>query len=148
MDIVVCTFFGHGECYGLDATVLRDAIEELIKQGVGEFLVGNHGQFDGMVFSCLRALEKEYPEILYSVALAYLPTGKENYDIYHGHSFYPEGLEIGPARFAIERRNRYLIDSSDICLCYVNHRFGGAYKFACLAKRRGLQIINIGNAQL
>ena len=61
----VCTFFGHSECYGLDAAVLRNTIEDLIKQGTTEFLVGNHG-----------------------------------------HSFYPEGQEIGPAKFAIECRNR------------------------------------------
>ena len=145
---MVCTFFGHSECYGLDAAVLRRAIEELIEQGVTEFVVGNHGQFDAMVFSSLQDLGKVYPEILYSVALAYLPTHKEDYDIYHGHSFYPEGMEIGPPKFAIERRNRYLIDTADVCLCYVNHTFGGAYKFALLAKHRGLRIVNCGSAEL
>ena len=142
---MVCTFFGHSECYGLDAAVLRNAIENLIKQGTSEFLVGNHGQFDGMVFSCLQDLSKEYPEIMYSVALAYLPTHKGEYDIYHGHSFYPEGLEIGPAKFAIERRNRWMIDVSDCCLCYINHTWGGAYKFARMAKNRGLHVINLGS---
>ena len=112
----VCTFFGHSECYGLDAAVLRSAIEELIEQGITEFVVGNHGQFDGMVFSCLQSLSKDYPKISYSVALAFLPTNNQEYDIYHGHSFYPEGQEIGPAKFAIERRNRWMIDASDCCL--------------------------------
>ena len=78
---MVCTFFGHSECYGLDAAVLRSAIEELIEQGVTEFVVGNHGQFDAMVFSTLQDVGKVYPEISYSVALAYLPTRKEDYDI-------------------------------------------------------------------
>ena len=142
---MVCTFFGHSECFGLDAAILRSAIEEIIKQGITEFVVGNHGQFDSMVFSCLQELNKEYLEISYFVALAYLPTHKQGYDIYHGHSFYPEGQEIGPAKFAIERRNCYLIDSADICLCYVNHTFGGAYKFARMAKNRGLQVINLSS---
>ena len=92
----VCTFFGHRECCGLDKAVLRSAIEDLIKQGTTEFLVGNHGQFDGMVFSCLQDLSKEYPEISYSVVLAYLPTRKEAYDLYQGHSFYPEGHKLSP----------------------------------------------------
>ena len=119
---MVCTFFGHSECYGLDAAVLRNTIEDLIKQGTTEFLVGNHGQFDGMVFSCLQDLSKEYPEISYSVALAYLPTHKGEYDIYRGHSFYLEGLEIGPAKFAIERRNRWMIEASDCCLYCTRRR--------------------------
>ncbi len=145
---MVCTFFGHSECYGLDAAVVRGAIEALIKQGITEFLVGNHGQFDGMVFSCLQNLSKDYPEISYSVALAYLPTHRQEYDLYMGHSFYPEGQELGPAKFAIERRNRYMIASADICLCYVNHAFGGAYKFTCMARRSGLRIFNLGNLPL
>jgi len=144
----VCTFFGHSECYGLDRNVLRSTIEDLIKQGTTEFLVGNHGNFDAMAFSCLRELNKEYPEISYSVALAYLPTRKQEYDIYHGHSFYPEGQENGHPKFAIERRNRYLIQSADICVCYIDHTFGGAYKFARMAKRRGLRVINLGKAAI
>ncbi len=144
----ICTFFGHSECHGLNAAVLRNAIEDLIKQGTTEFLVGNHGQFDGQVFSCLQDLRKEHPEISYSVALAYLPTHKEASDIYHGHSFYPKGQENGPAKFAIERRNRYMIESSDICLCYINHTFGGAYKFARMARNRGLRVINLGSAAI
>ena len=128
--------------------MLRNAIEDLIKQGVSEFLVGNHGQFDGMVLSCLQDLCKDYPEISYSVALAYLPTRKEDYDIYHGHSFYPEGLEIGPAKFAIERRNRYMISVSDLCLCFVNRTFGGAYKFAKCARTQGLTVVNLGSVKL
>ena len=144
----VCTFFGHSECYGLDAAVLRSAIEELIEQGITEFVVGNHGQFDGMVFSCLQSLSKDYPKISYSVALAYLPTNNQEYDIYHGHSFYPEGVEIGPAKFAIERRNRWMIDASDCCLCYIKHTWGGAYKLARMGKTRGLQVLNLGGVAI
>ena len=144
----ICTFFGHSECYGLDVAALRNTIENLIKQGTTEFLVGNHGQFDGMVFSCLQDLSKGYPEISYSVVLAYLPTNNQEYDIYHGHSFYPEGQEIGLAKFAIERRNRWMIEASDCCLCYINHTWGGAYKFARMARNCGLQVINLGSAEL
>ena len=144
----VCTFFGHSACYGLDKAVLRNAIENLIKQGVTQFLVGNHGQFDGMVFSCLQELSKDDPPISYSVVLAYLPAHKQEYDIYQGHSFYPEGQEIGPAKFAVERRNRYMISVSDVCLCFINRKFGGAYKFARMANNRGLQVINLGSTAI
>lgn len=58
------------------------------------------------------------------------------------------GLDKAVLRNAIERRNRYLIDSADICLCYINHTFGGAYKFARMAKSRGLHVINLGSVDL
>lgn len=57
---------------------------------------------------------------------------------------YPE-IE-GPKKFAIERRNRWMIDYADFCLCYINHTWGGAWKCARQAKRGGKTVINIGNA--
>lgn len=139
-----CTFFGHKECYGLDAGVLRSAIEDLISKGVDTFFVGNQGGFDGMVYICLKQLRKEYPKIRVSVVLAYLPTGNRE-DVMSG-TMYPE-IE-GPPKFAIKRRNQWMIEESDYCVCYINHTWGGAYKFARQAKRRGLTIINLGNANI
>lgn len=141
----VCTFFGHRECCGLDPVILRRGIEELISLGVDTFYVGNQGQFDSMVHSCLKTLQGQYPHIRYGVVLAYLPTQKEA----HGDlsdAMYPE-IE-GYPKFAIERRNRWMIDASSYCLCYIDHTWGGAYKFVCMAKRRGLTVINLGKATL
>ena len=144
---MICTFFGHSECYSLDAEVLYNAIEDLICQGVTEFLVGHQGQFDAMVRHCLRALQKRYLHIRYSVVLAYLPTEKSLWEDM-SDTMYPEGIEGVHPKFAIERRNLYLIDEADMCLCYINRTFGGAYKFARIAKRKGLTMINLGSAEL
>ena len=144
---MVCTFFGHRDCYGLDKAALRNAIADLIKEGVEEFLVGHQGQFDGMVRSCLQSLQIQYPNIRYSVVLAYLPMQKRDFDDF-SDAVFPEGSEFVPPKFAVDRRNRYLIDEADICLCYVNQAWGGAYKFAKQAKRLGLRVINLGSAQL
>ena len=141
----VCTFFGHSECYGLDVDTLRDAIRELIKQGADTFYVGNQGQFDAMVRGALRLLQAEHPHIRYSVVLAYLPTEKQEFEVL-SDTMYPE-IE-GHPKFAIQRRNKWMIDQSDECLCYIDHTWGGAYKFAQMAKRRGLAVINLGSAKL
>lgn len=148
--MAVCTFFGHSDCYDLDANVLRCAIEELIHKGVDSFYVGNQGYFDGMVFHALLELEKSYPNISISVVLAYLPTHKESYDPYQGYSMYPEGIEIGLRRFSIERRNKWMVESAKggYCLCFVSHTWGGAYKFAKYAKVQGLTMVNLGTAAL
>ena len=143
----VCTFFGHSECYGLDAVTLRSTIEDLIKQGVTEFLVGNQGQFDAMVRNCLKSLQQQYPDIRYTVVLAYLPKEKGEFEDF-SDTMYPEGIECVHPKFAIDWRNRFLISSADVCLCFINRTFGGAYKFAHMAKTRGLTVINLGNATL
>lgn len=145
---MVCTFFGHRDCYRLDREVLRGAIQELIAQGADSFLVGHQGQFDSMVLSCLRSLKREFPHISYSVVLAYLPTQRPELDGYSDCGIYPEGLELGPPRFAIDRRNRWMLRRADCCLCWVDRTWGGAYKYARLAMARGLAVINLGSAKL
>ena len=140
-----CTFFGHRECYGLDDKVLRETVEKLIGQGVDTFHVGNQGQFDSAVYSCLKQLRKDYQHIRVCVVLAYLPAEKaEGQDLVD--TMYPE-IE-GHPKFAIERRNRWMLQSSDYCICYINHTWGCAYKFARLAKRCCKEVINIGSVEL
>ena len=56
---MVCIFFGHRDCYDLDAQTLRSAIEKQIQDGVDTFYVGNQGHFDGMVLSCLTRLKDD-----------------------------------------------------------------------------------------
>ena len=143
-----CTFFGHGDCYDVDIEKLCCAIENLISLGVDTFYVGNQGYFDRLVFENLLQLKKMYPWLRIFVVLAYLPTSKTAYDPYLDYSIYPEGIEIGPPRFAIERRNKWMLGQSEYCLCYVDHAWGGAYKFACQAKRKGLKIVNLGTEKI
>lgn len=144
--MAVCTFFGHSDCCDLQPAVLRQAIEELIDSGVDTFYVGHQGRFDAMVLSCLKELQKTHPRLRFWVVLATLP--KTAYDTYEGRTLYPEGLEIGPPRFAIDRRNRWMLAQADYCLCYVNRSWGGACKFAREGKRRSLTVINLGTLKL
>ena len=53
---------------------LTAIIEKLITEdGVTEFYVGNQGQFDIRVYSVLKELKAKYPQIRYTVVLAYFP---------------------------------------------------------------------------
>lgn len=122
--------------------MLRDAIEDLIGQGVDTFYVGNQGGFDAMVYGCLKQLRKRHPHILVAVVLAYLPAQGSEDGV--ADTMYPE-IE-GHPKFAIARRNRWMIEKSGHCVCCINYTWGGAYKFARQAKRRGLTVINLGNA--
>lgn len=145
--MAVCTFFGHRECYGLEEAILRQAIADLIEQGVDTFYVGNQGQFDALVRIVLRQLQKDYPHIRYSVVLAYLPVEKREYEDM-SDTMYPEGLETGPLKFAIDRRNQWMLNRADFVICYIRRTWGGAYKFARTAKLREKTVINLGSIQL
>ena len=52
------TFIGHNECYGLSEDKLKEAIRELIENGVTDFLSGGQGGFDRMCVHCVYELKK------------------------------------------------------------------------------------------
>ena len=141
----VCTFFGHSTCCGLDREKLRRMIETLIHQGVDTFYVGNQGEFDACVRSTLKLLKITYPHIRYAVVFAYLPTAKEDYAD-HSDTMYPEGIENGHPKFAIVRRNRWMLERADHVICYVQRPWGGAYQFSQLASKKGKRVINLCDA--
>ena len=140
--MAACTFFGHRECCNLDSVRLCQTIDELIACGVDTFYVGSQGQFDSTVYSHLKQLRKKHPHIRVCVVLAYLPSEKHPPSDTED-TMYPE-IE-GHPKFAIERRNRWMIEQSEYCVCCINHSWGGAYKFARTALRHGKKIINLGN---
>lgn len=116
--------------------VLIDLIE---KQGADEFYVGNQGNFDAMVRRQLKDLSKTH-NISYNVVLAYLPD-KNSEPI--PCSVYPEGIETVPRKFAINYRNKWMLNKADMVICYVTHSSSGAGQFVELAEKQGKRIINL-----
>ena len=142
MEFCKCTFFGHRNAPpGIKAS-LRQVLSDLIeRQGVKQFYVGNQGSFDTMVRNLLAEFELTYG-IRYEVVLAYMP--KRNDPLYDPeHTVLPEGIETVPPRFAIEYRNKWMIDHSDIVITYVHRSFGGAAKFKELAEKKNKVVIQI-----
>jgi len=139
-----CTFFGHRECPNEIQPKLREVLVDLIENyGVRMFYVGNQGQFDALVRRILRELKAEYPEIDYAVVLAYMPKGKEEYkDL--SDTLLPEEVAAVPPRYAIDRRNKWMLKHADFVVAYITHEWGGAAKFAKMAERLGKRIINVG----
>lgn len=138
-----CTFFGHRDCPETIKSLLREVLVDLItNNGVVTFYVGNQGRFDGIVRSVLREFEQTYPEIHYAVVLAYLPGKKNEYDDF-SDTIFPEGIETVHPRYAIDWRNRWMLQRADFVVTYITHPWGGAAKFAEKAKREGKTVINL-----
>ena len=141
-----CGFFGHKDADSSSSSRGKEAIIKLIReQDVDEFFVGNNGKFDYIVYSALKEIKAEFPDITYSVVLAYLPGEKQEYENYYTdeESFLPDGIEIGPVRFAIGRRNKWMVEQADYVITHVTHSWGGAAKFKELAEKKGKTVINI-----
>ena len=138
-----CCFFGHREVTHNIKPKLTAIIENLITEdGVTEFYVGTQGQFDSMVYSVLKELKAKYPNIRYTVVLAYMPD-EHIKELYGEDTLYPDGLETVPKRFAISKRNDWMIRQSEVAVCYVHKITGGAAKFREKAKKRKLRIIDV-----
>ncbi len=120
------TFFGHRDTPKEIEPALRLTLIDLIEnKNATVFYVGNHGNFDAMVRRQLEDLSKTYP-IKYYVVLAYMPSKNDTPD---EHSILPEGIETIPRRFAINYRNKWMLNKSDIVVTYVTHNYGGAWAY-------------------
>lgn len=135
-----CTFFGHRQCHELDGNCIYKAVERLILQGVDVFFVGNQGEFDAKVYKCLKQLREKYSHIQCAVVLAYLSKEKEKDCL---DTMLPEEVDGIPPKYAIDRRNKWMVEKSEWVICYVRVPWGGAYKFAELARKRGKQAVNL-----
>ena len=142
---MTCCFFGHKDAPSSIYDKLEEAIEKvIIVQGVTSFLVGNQGHFDSMVLKVLRCMKVKYPHISYNVVLAYMPTEKDEWNPYEfGETMLPEGIEGVHPRYAISWRNKWMVNESDIVICYVTHSWGGAARYVEMAEKKEKHIINL-----
>lgn len=142
---MICTFFGHRDTLDDVAILLDTVLTDLIEnKNVDVFYVGNQGNFDKIVKRQLDKMKKTHPYIRYFIVLAYLPTKKDStYTESYDCTIYPQGLETVPPKYAISKRNEWMISKSDYVVTYVKKSFGGAFKFKNLALTKGKNVIEI-----
>lgn len=137
------TFFGHRNTPEHIKNSLEITISNLIEnQNANIFLVGNQGGFDNMSNSILFKLKEKYPHIKHYTILAYMPT-KNNENNCNKNTIFPEDVAISHPKFAISKRNDWMLKNSDIVICYITHSDGGAAKYCEKAKKQGKLVINI-----
>ena len=137
---MIVTFCGHRDVFDPEAVSawLNVTIEGLIREGADCFYLGGYGQFDALVAAAVRKQKERYLEIRSVLVLPYLDRSFSASD--YDETVYPP-LESVPKRYAISRRNEYMIDRSDVVIAFVTHNFGGAYKTLCYAQRKQKRII-------
>ena len=144
---MVCTFFGHKDTPDKIREPLAKLIRRLIiERGVNKFYVGNQGKFDSLVYSVLKEIKKDYSQIQYCIVLAYMPLRNNNlYKDFYECTIYPDGLEKTPAKFAILKRNEWMVKKSDIVVSYVTDKASNSYKFVEYAIKHNKEVINIAD---
>ena len=140
---MVVTFCGHRDISQRDEVRewLADCVEKLIRDGATEFYLGGYGGFDNMAASVVWKLKEKYPFIRSVLVIPYLDREMDTsrYDF----TTYPP-LEKVPRRFAISRRNQWMVQAADVVVAYVLHSWGGAATTLEYARRKKKRIILYG----
>lgn len=138
------TFCGHGDtiCDKSLTEKLTDCIDALIQEGATRFYLGGYGNFDILAAQIVKNIKKRNPEIKSVLVIPYLD---RKYDLsLYDESVYPP-IESVPKRYAISKRNEWMVDHSDVVVSYVSHGFGGAATLLRYAERKKKHIISLAS---
>ena len=107
--------------------------------------------FDEICACVCRELKKEYDGIEIVYITPYISLSEQNKikrmmeDKLIDFSLYPP-VEQVPPRFAILKRNEWMIKNADLLIVYVNHSYGGAHNCLLYAQKLNKRIINLADA--
>lgn len=99
--------------------------------------LGGYGEFDAICASACKELREEYNNIEIIYVTPYMNFSAQEIqccDLYDAIIYPP--IENVPLRFAISKRNEWMMINADIIIAFVNRDYGGAYKSLQIAKRR------------
>lgn len=142
-DFMTVTFCGHREILSGEDEIkgkLKIEVEKAIMSGSTEFLLGGYGKFDLMCAGVVKELKEKYPSVKSVLVKAYL-NAKFDFWMYDEAEYPP--IENTIKRFAIIKRNEYMVDKSDLVIAYVKNDTGGAATTLKYALKTNKKIINI-----
>lgn len=154
MNIYTVSFFGHRYIergteieYRLDK-LLHDLITQ--KEYI-DFLIGRDGDFDLLASASIKRAIRNYgyDNTHFTLVLPYMKAEyrnneKEYLDYYDEVEVCTESSEAHP-KSAIQFRNRSMIDQSDLVVCCIQHKSGGAYATIRYAEKQGKKVVNLAD---
>ena len=145
---MIIAFFGHSDFIPNDK--IRDDIFEILNGVAGdsavEFFLGGYGAFDLFAFRCCLDYKKTHDKARLILVTPYLTLSRNLLSIANecDEVLYPP-LESVTPRFAISARNKWIAESADIIISYVNHSWGGAYEACRHCAAKGKRLVNLGS---
>lgn len=146
---MIITFCGHSDYVPSvgDEQKILDILSKKIGGEDAELYLGGYGAFDAFARKCGREYQKTHPRTKLILVTPYLPKGNEKQegrgpDDLYDEIVYPP-LERVPPRFAISRRNEWMVERADCVIAYVRHEWGGAYKTYCHAQKKQKEIYHL-----
>lgn len=150
---MIVTFCGHRDFLGNEELKERMMGELLALAGQTERLFcysGGYGGFDRFAAHCVRETKKKAGNIRNILVIPYLTVSVQEQlkerDGCFDEVIYP-ALENVPPKYAIIRRNEWMVDKADLLIAYVTRGWGGAERTYRYAKQKGIKIVNLAEVQ-
>ena len=154
MDSKICCFTGHrsiteNEILTLPDT-LKKTIEALYLRGVREFRSGGAIGFDTIAALNVIDFRTSHPDVRLALILPCRDQDSRwcefDREIYHYILEACDSVLYIENSYTVDcmhRRNRSLVNGSDFCVAYVNRDDGGSAYTLKLARKAGVEIINL-----
>ena len=114
-----------------------------------EFLVGRNGEFDIFATSCVRKAKQELFNGNSSLIL-YLPyssaeyeNNREYFENFYDEIYVCEKASRAHYKAAIQIRNKEMVEQSDLVVCYIKNKGGGAYKAIQYAYKQEKDVLHL-----
>ena len=144
---MIITFCGHSTLYGCGdlSEKVRNAIRDNLRKGESvRFYCGGYGAFDELCARVCWEMKTELPNSEVVFVTPYLTKGQQPGGTHYDGVVYPP-LETVPPRFAILRRNEWMVDHSARVIAVWKGSPSGTKNTVMYANRKGVPVINILN---
>ena len=150
-----CCFTGHRQLPLMERDIIADCLkrnmEQLIREnGVRTFLAGGALGFDTLAAHTVLSLKQTYPYLKLGLVLPcreqYRGWQETDKRIYRSILQQADNTIYTGDRYTagcMHRRNRYLVEHSLYCICYLTHSTGGTFYTVNYAHQQQRRIINI-----
>jgi len=151
-----CAFSGHRVIADADIKKIYDTLKpmliELIEQGITDFYAGGALGFDTIAALMILKLRGEYPHIKLHLLLPYPEQSEDwsendimNYEFTKQHANSFVYLDRQYSAESLRKRNRELVDRSDMLICYCRRPRSGTASTMNYAKKLGKPVINLAD---
>ncbi len=134
---------------------LEKTLLELIGRGYRDFMAGGARGFDMAASEMVLELREQHPHINLILVFPFVnqythEKGWAMQEIERYHALKEQAQDVihlqeDYSTGCYYRRNRYMVDSSSVCICYQYKSSGGTAYTTQYAAGKGLEVINVGN---
>ena len=137
---MIITFCGHDNVPDIDKVRewLRHVLDQFLYEENVICYLGGYGGFDRLAASVVREKQKGNPSAQAVLVIPYL--NKKYDESGYDYTLFPP-LESVPPRYAISKRNEWMVAQADVVVAYVTHDWGGAAKTLEYARTKRKKLI-------